>query len=133
MTDRQREIPPGHTKPPIVVSKDKTLAAKPKFNFDPRKLPKNAQYVLMISAALAFALMLLDPDPMSGVDLVALISLGAFAEARREEGPIKKPTLGHLYDRALSHALWLAVSMLPFIFLGIGVRRLLGLYTGQVD
>jgi hypothetical protein len=113
--------------------KDERPAAKQPTKFDPRKLPKNAQGVLLISIALTFAAMMLDPEPLSSVVLIALISIGAFAETRRTDAPNETRTLGQIYDRALIHALWLAASILPTVFLGIGVRRLLGLYVGQLD
>ena len=133
MTKPERDTPPGHTKPPINVSKNREGAAKLALIVDPRKLPKNAQLVLLISAALAFIIMMVDPEPMSTVSIVALFSIGAFAETRREDDPDEQRSLSQIYDRAFSHVVWLAVSMLPIIFLAIGLRRLFSLYVVPVE
>lgn len=129
MSKPEREIPPGHTKPPMRPAPfppDKSEWSWP----DPRKLSRQAQLVLVFAALASVGFVLIDPEPLSGVAMVAVISVAAFAEARRGEASVEKVTLGSIYDRALGHAVWVAAAVWPITMLAIWLRNLIGLHEG---
>ena len=112
------EIPPGHTKPPmnragpLIQERERKVLR----SFDPRGLPRQARFVLLLAGGLSCVAALFADDGAS-LMMIAVICAGAYGEAVRDVRDARDDDgemglLPDIYERALGNAYWVGFAML---------------------
>ncbi len=79
----RRDIPPGHTKPPIRSPGLPSDIKQDWARVDPRRIPRAAKGVLIFAMVMAFVINLMGDQMGVATAIVAVIAAGAFGEAMR--------------------------------------------------